>query len=264
MNCVGAVKGLNMSMTMTVNIDQALEDRLFDGLETKGFICLENVINPAFLAKCQGEVDRLLAERGERFFSVIQPQHREGGAFREMVDTPGFEPLLRRIARRSHSETAVADFELYNVLRVIGGKEAAKGAFEFHYDATVLTVLMPLYIPDGAPGTTGELVAMPNRRGYRSSSVINVIEKALMQNSLAFRYYARRYAKPNKNVQILKPGNLYFFNGYRTFHGNLPCTSGQKRATLIFHYGDPHAGSGLTNIILRLRKLREERRLRAA
>lgn len=250
--------------TLNFEITQAFEDRLFSDLSEKGFVCVENAIDPAFLQQCRGQVEGLLDSRGERFFSIIQPQKEVGGAFVTMAEAPGFVDLLRNIARRAHSEAAVRDFELYNVLRVIAGKEASRGAFEFHYDATVLTVLMPLFIPEGAPGTTGELIAIPNNRGYRASPLINIAEKAFLQNPLAFRYYAHRYGAAKRNVHRLKPGNLYFFWGYRTFHGNLPCTSGDTRATLIFHFGDPHAGSGLTQAVVKLRKIREERRLNAA
>lgn len=249
--------------TMTLPITRDLEDRLLGDLAETGFTCVENAIDPAFLEQVRGQVDAILDERGHRYFSIIQPQQKEGGAFAEMAATPGFVDLLRNLARRSHSEAAVKDFELYNVLRIIAGDEASKGSFQFHYDATVLTVLMPLYIPEGPQGTTGELIALPNRRGYRSSALINIAEKILHQNPLAFRHYGRRYREGRRNAFRLKPGNLYFFNGYRTFHGNLPCSPGQKRATLLFHFGDPHAGDPMTKAVLKVRRKREERRLHA-
>ena len=249
--------------TTTVTLDSQTEDWLFEELQDKGFACLENAIDPEFLAACREQIDTLLDERGERFFTIIQPRNRAGGALAEMATTPGFVDLLRNLARRGHSEAAVKDFELYNVLRIIAG-DGAEGSFEFHYDATVVTVLMPLYIPEGAPGTTGELIAMPNRRRYRGSAVIDILEKSLLQNPIAFRWYRQRYGAGKRNTVQLKPGNLYFFWGYRTFHGNLPCQPGHKRATLIFHFGDPHAGHRLTQAVLKIRKFREERRLNAA
>lgn len=249
--------------TLTLPLNDQIEDKVFADLQADGFTCLADAVDPAFLEKCRKRVDALIDARGARYFTIIQPQLKEGGPFAEMAETPGFVDLLRQLARRSHSDRAVESFELYNVLRVIAGEDAAKTAFEFHYDATVLTVLMPLFIPDGPPGKAGDLVAMPNRRGYRGSTLINIAEKAVLQNPLAFRYYGARYGGGTRNVHQLKPGNLYFFNGYRTFHGNLPCEPGAKRATLIFHFGDPHAGDPLTRAVLGVRKLREERRLRA-
>lgn len=250
--------------TLTASLGAETEDKLFDELQDKGFTCLPNAVDPLFLQKVRHTVDALIEERGHRYFTIIQPQKQQGGPFAEMVETPGFVDLLRNLSRRSHSEAAVEDFELYNVLRVIAGQDAAKTAFEFHYDATVLTVLMPIFIPGGAPDKAGDLVAMPNRRDYRSSALVNLGEKVIMQNPLAFKYYGARYGSGKRNVQQLKPGNLYFFNGYRTFHGNLPCEAGAKRATLLFHFGNPHAGDRLTKAVLKVRKIREERRLHAS
>lgn len=249
---------------LTYALDDAVEARLGAELDRDGLACLPDVVDPAFLARCRAKVDGLIAARGARYFSVIQPQEAEGGAFAEIASDPGFAQLMDRLVRRQHSDAAADGSSLYSVLRVIAGPDAATRAFEFHYDATVLTVLMPLFIPGGAPDRAGDLVAMPNARGYRRSTLVNLAEKALLQNPLAYKVYQRRYGAGGRNVVHLKPGNLYFFWGYRTFHGNLPCEAGAKRATLLFHYGDPHAGDRLTGAVLKMRRLREGRRLNAA
>ncbi|HJE28492.1 MAG TPA: hypothetical protein K8U95_04800, partial [Pseudomonas nitrititolerans] len=57
----------------------------------------------------------------------------------------------------------------------------------------------------------------------------------------------------------LVPGNLYLFWGYRTLHANEPCDPVSRRATAIFHYGDPHAGSLATRLILKLNQRRAAR-----
>jgi hypothetical protein len=90
--------------------------------------------------------------------------------------------------------------------------------------------------------------------------VVNLIEKALLQNPLANRLYKRRYGSGLHDVLKLAPGNLYFFWGYRTLHGNLPAEANTRRATLLFHYGDPHRGSIVTKTILKLKWLREKAR----
>ncbi len=233
-------------------------------LDAHGFACLPDAVNPDFLARVRERVDAMLDTNGHRYFSIIQPQKVEGGAFAEIAEYPEFMALMKRLVRDEHSQRAVDESELYNVLRVIAGDEAATRAFEFHYDATVLTVLMPLFIPSGPPDKAGDLVAFPNARGYRRSAIGNIIEKTLLQNPLAFRYYKHRYGAGTRNVVKLQPGNLYFFWGYRTLHGNLPCAAGAKRATLLFHFGNPHAGDTLTRTVLKVRKVREARRLRAA
>lgn len=246
-------------------IDDTVENRLFSELSDKGFACIDDGVSPEFLARLRAKVDALLEDHNHKFFSLINPGKIEGGVFEEAEADKSFVGLLRNLTERLHSRAAAEDFDLYSVLRVIGEQAPAGGAYELHYDATVLTVLMPIFIPaTGEEGTRGELVVQPNRRPYRSSALINLAEKAVLQNPIAFRRYARRYRKRREGLVNLKPGNLYAFAGYRTFHGNLPCRPGEKRATLIFHFGNPHANDRVLDWVKRLRQLREERRLSRA
>lgn len=123
---------------------------------------------------------------------------------------------------------------------------------------------MPLFIPDGEPGTAGDLIVFPNLRRIRKSVLINLFEKVLWQNKLAsllLRKESVRRLMGGKRVR-LKPGNLYLFWGYRTLHGNEPCNIDQLRSTAIFHLGNPHRNSLATAMILKLRRFREERNLR--
>jgi hypothetical protein len=243
------------------SLGREVEDRLFTELHETGIACLPDVIDPSFLALCRTKIDRLLQERGEHYFSLIQPwKGSDPEPFNEISTDQSFLRLMSRLAARGHSEQAVADFELYSLLRVIAGPESATRAFQFHYDATVLTVLMPLLIPHGPPHKAGDLVALPNSRPFRHSTVLNVVEKALVQNRIANALRKRRYISGLHNIVKLVPGSLYFFWGYRTLHGNLPAEANQRRATLLFHYGDPHPNSTLTKTILKLKWLRERAR----
>ena len=81
----------------------------------------------------------------------------------------------------------------------------------------------------------------PNRRPFRRSAIVTVFEKVFTQN----RFYRKRIIQaineaPEKYSVQLKPGNVYLFWGYRTFHGNLRCAPDTVRATLLLHYGNPH------------------------
>src|SRR5690606_37384026 len=102
------------------------------------------------------------------------------------------------------------------------GKTGIKQSHQYHYDATVITGLMPLFIPDGEPGTAGDLIVFPNLRRIRKWVLVNLFEKVLLQNKLAsliLRKESVRRLMGGKRVR-LKPGNLYLFWGYRTLHGN--------------------------------------------
>ncbi|CAM5498051.1 Phytanoyl-CoA dioxygenase OS=Stutzerimonas stutzeri OX=316 GN=CXK95_10520 PE=4 SV=1 [Stutzerimonas stutzeri] len=91
--------------------------------------------------------------------------------------------------------------------------------------------------------------------------LLNVLEKALVQNT-----FTRKLISLGIRLHLLRPqrlrlvpGNLYLFWGYRSLHANEPCNPAYRRATAIFHYGDPHAGSLLTSLILAVNQHRARR-----
>jgi hypothetical protein len=105
------------------------------------------------------------------------------------------------------------------------------------------------------------LVLFPNLRKVRRSVLFNAAEKVVYQNPLCRRLMGwcieRGWLKPL--LLRMKPGNVYFFWGYRSLHANQPCDPAHRRATALFHYGDPHAGSLTTRMILRLNQHRARR-----
>ena len=79
-------------------------------------------------------------------------------------------------------------------------------------------------------------------RGIRPAYLLNAADKVLLDNPLTqklLRFSVERRAL--KPVRItMKPGNLYFFWGYRSIHANEPCDPERVRATALFHYANPH------------------------
>ena len=130
-----------------------------------------------------------------------------------------------------------------------------------HYDKHVITALAPILIPEGPKRRAGELVVFPNRRGYRRFALFNIIEKAIVQSNWYRNRINRKLAAGDlTNVKYLRPGNLYLFWGYRTYHSNFPVADDMVRATMLLHYGNPHPAS----LILKARtalQVREERRI---
>ncbi len=70
------------------------------------------------------------------------------------------------------------------MLRVLKGRTGRRQAFRFHYDAYVVTAVLPIVIPSQAEGPAGDLVLYPRLRPIRSNYFFNIIEKLLMQNAL--------------------------------------------------------------------------------
>jgi hypothetical protein len=106
------------------------------------------------------------------------------------------------------------------------------------------------------------LVVYANRRPYRRSVLTNMAEKAVMQSD----WYRKRFTEtlPEgeiEEIKLLKPGNLYLFWGYRSYHANFPVKHDLLRATFLMHQGDPH-GTSLALAAIKKLNLRRERRNR--
>lgn len=230
-------------------------------LDRDGFVCLKDAVDMAWVERARAYVRRHLDENGEKFFSIIRPADEKGSPFDELVHDPKIVGLLEGVSRIACPD-ATFDDEVYNVLRVIAGPKGTDGSCEFHYDATVVTMLVPIFMPEGGePHQSGELLTFPNKRPYRGSVLTNLAEKALIQNKWAWdRTEREARANLDQHMQKLYPGNLYLFWGYRTLHGNLPCAPNSLRTTLLLHHGDPHGGNPLLRAVRSARKVVENRR----
>jgi hypothetical protein len=234
--------------------------KIVDDLNDKGIVCIERFFSRDWLSHAQQDVRSAIERHGERYFSVVLPGNAKGTAASELIRDERLRALLRSVTE-AVCEQPNAE-EIYNVLRVIAGPDGSKGSLEFHYDASVISALAPVFMPEHSENS-GALVTFANRRPLRRFVLANVIEKIIMQN----RFYRQRqarvvYSDPDKFTQYLVPGNLYLFWGYRTFHGNLPCAPHSLRATILLHYGNPHGNSILLKGIRAARRLVEAVRRR--
>jgi hypothetical protein len=225
-------------------------------LDRSGFVCVENVVSPGWLEDARESVKSSLLKYGENDFCIIHPNKQTDTPAHRFVSDPAVRSIMEGLALARCPQGISAQEEIYSVLRVLAGPEREASSYAFHYDAAVVTMLVPLFIPAVGPGRSGELVVFPNRRPFRSSVMINMLEKVSMQN----RHYRKRIMRelnsaPDKYTVLLKPGNIYLFWGYRTFHGNLPCAPNAVRATLLLHYGNPHGGSPALAAVKKVRRL---------
>jgi len=162
----------------------------------------------------------------------------------KMANSPALKHICMRAYELATSQPA-SDQAYYQVLRCLTGKMGRKHSMVFHFDSYVVSVLLPIEVPTGKD--SGELILLPNFRPIRRWYVSNLIDKLLLDNAL-MQWFLRRMARlhPQRFVRItLKPGDLYFFWGYRSIHTNAPCDADKVRATALFHYADPHLASGL-------------------
>ncbi len=228
-------------------------------INNKGSSCISNFLSPEQLESLTKTVEAQGKKHEGRYFAHHGGAEIEQSLLGALGASAEFRTLLESVYRAGAGKDAYST-DILPVLRCVQGPSGRRESNCFHYDASLVTALLPIEIPkDGSD--RGDLILFPNLRRIRSNVLFNVLEKALLQNALGRKLInatiRRRILRPEK-LQLV-PGNLYLFWGYRTLHANEPCDPSQRRATAIFHYGDPHAGSFATRMILKLNQRRARR-----
>jgi hypothetical protein len=250
----------HLEIMMALLTDRLDPAALAAELDEKGFVCIENAIDPAWIERAQAYVRTLVEQKGKRYFALNWLSRDQGTPPQELTDDPQMRRLMTKLAQIGCPK-AKLDEEIYTGLRVVAGSTGDERSLLHHYDKHVITALAPILIPEGPTRRAGELVVFPNRRGYRRFAFFNIIEKAIVQGNWYRNRINRKLASGDlTNVKYLKPGNLYLFWGYRTYHSNFPVAGDAVRATMLLHYGDPHP----TSVILKANtalQVRDERRI---
>ena len=245
-------------------IDYGDPRRIPDELDETGVVCLENAVSRQWLAQARAAVENQLTVHGEDNHFISWPRGEELTAVETFIESPSVRALLNEVVRARFPQGGV-DAELTDTtLRIIAGPRDEGDASRFHYDAGVVTMCVPIILPDSGRATSGELVGLFNNRPFRRSVLVNIVEKFIIQTGF-YRSRIQRRLGRNGGVQIvdMKVGNLYLFWGYRSLHGNLPCKPGAVRATLLLHFGRPHT-SGVLAAAVRLEQRLRGRRLPSA
>ena len=127
--------------------------------------------------------------------------------------------------------------KLYKVLRVVTGKKSKKVSLDYHFDAHLLTLLIPIYIPKRKNSDNGNLIIFKNLRKLTNNICKNIIQKIFYQ-SFFFKIFFINTGLFKGEILNLVPGNIYIFNGFRTLHTNLQINPTDVRATILIHYHD--------------------------
>lgn len=246
-------------MPLSLDMDEQLAQRLADEIDKNGFAKLDAAIPQSDLQQLRSWTDEQAGKHQGEYFAY----HGEAALGESLLASywsdSRLKSLLANLYRHASKREAASD-QIFPVLRCVQGNQGQRESNSFHYDASLVTALIPIFIPTEGE-ERGDLMLFPNIRRIRAWVLFNVIEKALLQNSFTRRWIVKgmqsKWIKPY--VLRLEPGNIYFFWGYRTLHANQACSPHVKRATALFHFGDPHTGSLATRLILRINQRRARR-----
>lgn len=246
-------------MPLSFDTDEQLATRLADEIDTHGFARLSGAVSDGDLQRLRAWTDEQAQKHRGEYFAYHGEAMLGESLLASYWTDPQFKSLLADLYLHAAGKAPLSD-QIFPVLRCVQGDIGKRESNAFHYDASLVTALVPVFIPTEGE-ERGDLMLFPNLRRVRSWVLFNVIEKALLQNKLTrswiIKGMQRGWLKPY--VLRLEPGSIYFFWGYRTLHANQRCSPGLKRATALFHFGDPHTGSLATRLILRINQGRARR-----
>lgn len=224
-------------------------------LDRQGVVELPDLVSQEWIEESREYLSDNMREFGARDFTIVDPEHREHAPAFDLATDPALIELLRQVVAQRWPRAVGDQLRLPSFLRVLAGPDRREIPGLLHYDAYVLTIVVPIDLPaEPADGESlGELIVLPNHRPFRRTFARHALDKLVTHNQRYRRRVTdRALAHREESVVDMVPGNGYAFWGYRAFHGNLPCAPDRLRATLIVHYGDPHGNSAGMRLARRL------------
>jgi hypothetical protein len=205
--------------------------RIRAAMDETGLAVLENFIHPDFLAKLRATVDQLtpVCYGGGKRKPLIGGELKDTG-FYEVCFSDFVIQLVNDILDAYNIHVEAADIHpAMNILVGEQGQDTVKG---WHFDATYLTIAMPVVMPAPSGGRDGKFRIWPNVRRFSQSAWQNRLYWNLAKITLLRRIV--------KSCAInFVPGNLYFFYGFRSFHGTDDLDTNQVRANCLMNFGGP-------------------------
>lgn len=221
---------------------------LANELDDRGLVRLADAFSAEWLKAMRTMVADYIAANGNGDFYLDRADQEIGSPAHRLTSDPAVRRLFTETMglRRPRADSADAAMRCSMLVRT--GTVRKAPSHLFHYDPCVLTMIVPIFIPQGPLETCGELAAFGNTRPFRRFHAAHLVDTLLTHNRWYRRYTTKRvHDAPEKYVVALQPGDAYLFWGYRTFHGNLGCAPGLLRTTLVLKFGAVHSDSSWTS-----------------
>ena len=229
-------------------------ENIIENINKKGFHCLENFINQDSLEVLRKFVDQKLEENNYQYF-FLTSESVSNNLLNDKKFFGSIESLLKDITSSFNFKIRENE-KLYKVLRVVTGEKSKKVSLDFHFDAHLLTLLIPIYIPNTEKSDNGNLIIIKNLRTLTKSLVKNIFQKIFYQSNFFKNFFIEKNLV-KKEILNLSPGNVYIFNGFRTLHANMNINPKDIRATILVHYYDIFKSSFLVDLNRKMRIKKE-------
>ena len=154
---------------------------LVSNMNRTGFAVLPGYLAPPLLEDLASFVETAVADAGGEYVAFTGANAVAGTLLAQLPSSPSFLNLLHQVYEQGLSRR-IPEQSLFQVLRCLKGKSGLKHSLRFHYDSYVVTALLPVIIPSS--GSAGHLVMAPNWRPVRSSYLLNLVDKIVLNNPL--------------------------------------------------------------------------------
>lgn len=226
------------------NLSNIAVGEIFSEMQAAGFCCIADYIERNDLKHLQDFVAETVSRSQNEYVVLKGREAVSGTALEQLSTSPVFHSIFSRLYSLATARPA-PPVKFYQILRCLTGKGSAQNSLVFHYDSYLITALIPVTIPQS--GMRGDFLLLPNTRKIRTFYIANLLDKILLDNRITQSILRRRARTRGRSISRIEmiPGNLYLFWGYRSVHTNEPCDPHSVRATALFHFFDPHAGSAV-------------------
>ena len=228
-------------------------DNIINDLDTKGFAEIDNILNTDDYKQINSFINLKKNEFNSNNFSLSDKELSEE-IFEVIPKKTDFVNLYNHILNYNNIKISNIDKHLHKVLGVRKGTDhKSKKIPMYHFDAYLITILIPILVPEINLKDKGELIIFPNIRNIHKSMFTNFVVKFFTQN-IFFRYLINSSIfkiLKKKIILNLNKEKIYIFYGYKTFHGVGKLGKNINRSTLLYHIYNPHNESFLNNLIIK-------------
>jgi hypothetical protein len=208
-------------------------------IDAAGFCRLDGFVGPDELGPLVKFAEAAVEGAGGEYIAFTGAEGFAETAWDRLNASPSLNSLCEDLYR--HSTGKICNEQgFYQVFRCLKGESSKGHSLYFHFDSYVITILVPIVIPDS--GAPGNFIMFPAARPIRKTYFRNVLDKVFSDFPPMQSFYRRRARSPkSKAVTIdLVPGSAVVFWGYRSLHTNDRSDPDQLRVTALLHFGNPH------------------------
>lgn len=222
---------------------------IFNTIKNKGYYETDSVISDDDLAQLKSFVLNKIKKYPNTNFRLYE-KDLEDSIINNKIFIKKITKLIDEFVNEEFEKFKNKKSNIYKVLRIVSGENQKSQSHLYHFDAHLVTILIPILIPDNVNKKNGDLVIFPNIRKTHNFLLLNIMQKIFFQNNLIRYFLQLNFIKKLFNHKIIKikPGNIYLFNGFSSLHGNLEIDQNSTRATLLIHSHDIFKKSKLINL----------------